>query len=78
MIAFLATRPINMIIPKMVKMFNVWLPNARNNKAPIKDNGMENNTTKGVIKLSYSATITRYTKIIEANNAIPNVPKPSV
>ncbi|MCY1228165.1 hypothetical protein D9M72_404630 [compost metagenome] len=66
-----------MITPKIVKMFSELFVNAKANNAPMNDSGIENNTTNGYIKLLYNATITKYTKIIAANKAIPNVPKPS-
>src|SRR5690606_30287225 len=77
MMAFLATRPINIMIPKMVKMLNVSFVSARNNNAAMNDNGIENKMMNGLEKLSYRRTITEYTNITAAINAIPNVPKPS-
>src|SRR5690606_25703614 len=75
--AFLATNPINIIIPKIVNIFKVSFVKANNNKAPMNDNGIENKMMNGLEKLSYKITITAYTKTTEANKAIPNVPKPS-
>ena len=66
------------MIPRMVNIFKVLFVNAKANIAPINESGIANNTTNGCTKLSYKETITRYTKIIAASNAIPNVPKPSL
>ncbi|MNH29403.1 hypothetical protein D3C79_896330 [compost metagenome] len=46
-IAFFATKPINMIIPRIEKMFSVLLVKASANSAPIIANGIENITTNG-------------------------------
>ena len=46
--------------------------------APIIDNGIENKTTNGYTKLLYRATMIRYTRMIAANRAMPNEPKPSL
>ncbi|MNI54361.1 hypothetical protein D3C73_1092530 [compost metagenome] len=46
-IAFLATRPISIIKPKMVKIPIELLVKARASKAPITAKGRENITTKG-------------------------------
>ncbi|MNY55464.1 hypothetical protein D3C86_1914420 [compost metagenome] len=63
--------------PKMVKIPIELLVNANARNAPIKASGKENITTSGYIKLSYKATMIRYTRIMDANKAIPKVPKPS-
>ena len=57
-IAFLATNPISIMIPKRVKILSDILANAKATKAPMNESGIENNTTKGREKLSYNTTIT--------------------
>ena len=61
----------------MVNIFKVILANAKATSAPIKDNGIENNTTNGREKLSYNTTITIYTKRIAAIRETNKVPNPS-
>jgi hypothetical protein len=46
-IAFLQTRPINIITPRIVNIFKVLFVKAKANKAPIKESGMANKTTNG-------------------------------
>ncbi|MNL28916.1 hypothetical protein D3C87_1505820 [compost metagenome] len=46
-IAFLATKPINIIKPKMVKIPKLLFVKARAKNAPITANGIENITTSG-------------------------------
>ena len=77
MMAFFATRPMSMIIPKIVKTFSVWFVSAIRSSAPMNESGTEKITMNGVAKLSYRATITKYIRTIAANKANPNVPKPS-
>ena len=47
------------LIVKMVNTFNELLVKAKANSAPMNDSGIENNTTNGVAKLLYNATITK-------------------
>ena len=55
--AFLATRPINIMIPNIVKMLIDSLVSANPHNAPIRERGMENITIKGRLKSLYRITI---------------------